>query len=214
MASLARPSPSSTTMSRRGRPSRRAIASGATTSGGATIAPSTKPTAHGRPSSQCAAAATAQVGEHDAADREQRDRPQVEAELAPAHGDAGRIDQRRQDAPAAPAPAPARCAAGRGSSASTTPATTSRIDGAVLSRRARDRDHHQHREQQEQNLDGRGHGAGGVANALAARLTVSAMIVVVNTNATMPWTRTSRRTCLLVTPTSDTWKVIPMTKAK
>ena len=35
-------------------------------------------------------------GEHHAAEREQRDRPQVEPEFAPAHGDAGRIDQRRQ----------------------------------------------------------------------------------------------------------------------
>ena len=30
--------------------------------------------------------------------RQQRDRPQIEAEFAPAHGDAGRIDQRRQHA--------------------------------------------------------------------------------------------------------------------
>ena len=42
-------------------PSRRAIASGATTSGGATMAPSRKPTAQGKPSRQCTAAATAQV---------------------------------------------------------------------------------------------------------------------------------------------------------
>ena len=37
------------------------MASGATASGGATMAPSTKPTASGMWSSQCAAAATAQV---------------------------------------------------------------------------------------------------------------------------------------------------------
>jgi hypothetical protein len=36
-------------------------------------------------------------GEQHAAEREQRDRPQVEAEIAPAHRHAGRIDQRRQD---------------------------------------------------------------------------------------------------------------------
>ncbi len=36
-------------------------------------------------------------GEHHAAEGEQRDRPQVKAEFAPAHGDAGGIDQRRQD---------------------------------------------------------------------------------------------------------------------
>ena len=37
------------------------MASGATASGGATMAPSTKPTASGMPRSQCAAAATAAV---------------------------------------------------------------------------------------------------------------------------------------------------------
>jgi hypothetical protein len=37
-------------------------------------------------------------GEDDAAEGEQRDRAQIEAELAPAHGDAGGINQRRQDA--------------------------------------------------------------------------------------------------------------------
>ena len=36
-------------------------------------------------------------GEDHGAERQQRDRPQVEPELAPAHGDAGRIDQRRQN---------------------------------------------------------------------------------------------------------------------
>ena len=36
-------------------------------------------------------------GEEHAAESEQRDRPQVEMEFAPAHGDAGRVDQRRQD---------------------------------------------------------------------------------------------------------------------
>ena len=44
-----------------GRCSRLAMASGATTSGGETMAPSTKPMPQGRPSSQCVAAATAQV---------------------------------------------------------------------------------------------------------------------------------------------------------
>ena len=37
------------------------IASGATASVGATMAPSTKPTAHGMPSTKCTAAATAAV---------------------------------------------------------------------------------------------------------------------------------------------------------
>jgi hypothetical protein len=46
---------------RRGIPMRRAIESGATASGGDTIAPSTKPTGHGSPISECAAPATATV---------------------------------------------------------------------------------------------------------------------------------------------------------
>ena len=37
------------------------MSSGATASGGATMAPSTNPTGHGQPSSQCTLAATAQV---------------------------------------------------------------------------------------------------------------------------------------------------------
>ena len=61
------------------------IDSGATASGGDTMAPSTKPTAHGIPSRKCAAAATMIGREHDAADGQQRDRPQIEFELAPAH---------------------------------------------------------------------------------------------------------------------------------
>ncbi len=36
-------------------------------------------------------------GEDDAAEGEQEDRPQIEAEFPPAHGDAGGVDQRRQD---------------------------------------------------------------------------------------------------------------------
>ena len=36
-------------------------------------------------------------GEHHAAECQQCDGPEVEAELAPAHRDAGRVDQRRQD---------------------------------------------------------------------------------------------------------------------
>ena len=46
---------------RRGSCIRRRIDSGATASGGETIAPSTKPTGHGRPRSQWVAAATATV---------------------------------------------------------------------------------------------------------------------------------------------------------
>ena len=61
VASFASPSPSSTTRIRRGSPSVRAIDSGATASGGETMAPRTKPTPQERFNSQWAAAATATV---------------------------------------------------------------------------------------------------------------------------------------------------------
>ena len=60
------------------------------------MAPSTKPTAHGKPSSQWVAAATASGGEDDASNGKQRDRAQVEPELPPAHRHRGRVDDRRQ----------------------------------------------------------------------------------------------------------------------
>ncbi len=96
VASLASPSPSSTTRIRRGRPSLRAIASGATTSGGATMAPSRKPMRPGQAEQIMRGGGDRAGGEDHAADREQDDRPQIRSELAPAHRDAGRIDQRRQ----------------------------------------------------------------------------------------------------------------------
>jgi hypothetical protein len=37
------------------------------------------------------------AGEDHTTDRQQRDRPQIETKLAPAHGNARRVDQRRQD---------------------------------------------------------------------------------------------------------------------
>ena len=61
VASLTKPSPSRIAVMRLGTPSLRAIASGATTSGGETMAPSTNATAHGSPINQCAAAATTTV---------------------------------------------------------------------------------------------------------------------------------------------------------
>ena len=61
LASFARPSPSRITSSRRGSCIRRAIDSGATASGGETIAPSTKPTGQEKPSSQWVTAAAAIV---------------------------------------------------------------------------------------------------------------------------------------------------------
>ena len=61
VASFASPSPSRITRMRREICILRAMESGATASGGATIAPNTKPTGHASPISQWAAAATATV---------------------------------------------------------------------------------------------------------------------------------------------------------
>ena len=61
VASLTRPSPSSTAVMRRGMPRRSATASGATTSGGDTTAPRMNATPSGRPMSQWPAIATATV---------------------------------------------------------------------------------------------------------------------------------------------------------
>ena len=96
MASLARPSPSSTTRIRRGMPSLRAIASGATTSGGATMAPEQEADGPRQPDQIMRRGGDREGGEDHAADRQQDDRAEVEFEFAPAHGDARRIDQRRQ----------------------------------------------------------------------------------------------------------------------
>src|SRR6516164_9311189 len=96
VASLARPSPSSTTTSRRGTPSRRTIESGATTSGrhnGAEHEPDRKRHAE-QPMRDCGHRTG---GEDDTTNCQQRDRPQIETKLAPAHGDARGVDQRRQD---------------------------------------------------------------------------------------------------------------------
>ena len=57
VASFTSPSPSSTVRMRLGTAKRRAIAIGATASGGDTTAPSTKPTAQGTPSAACITAA-------------------------------------------------------------------------------------------------------------------------------------------------------------
>src|SRR4029077_268185 len=61
VASLASPSPSRMTRIRFGSRSLRAIESGATASGGETIAPRANPTGHENPRSQCAAAAAVTV---------------------------------------------------------------------------------------------------------------------------------------------------------
>src|SRR6188472_1900829 len=98
VASLARPSPSSTTRSRRGSPKRRAMASGATTSGGATMAPSTKATASGMPSSQCAAAVTAQVVNTTQPNANSVIGRRLKRNSRQLMATAGRIDERRQDA--------------------------------------------------------------------------------------------------------------------
>ena len=67
---------------------RRAIESGATASGGETMAPSTKPTGQAKPNNQWVAAATATVVKRRTYGQ-QRDRAQIESELAPAHRDRG-----------------------------------------------------------------------------------------------------------------------------
>ena len=50
--------------------------------------------------------------------------------------------------------------------------------------------------------------------ALAARLTVSASRAALKAKATIPWPATRRRICLLVTLTSETCEVMPITKEK
>ena len=97
VASLARPSPSSTTTMRRGRPrlprdgerrhhvGRRHDGAEQEADGPIEIQQIMRGGCHRA------------GGEQHAAESEQRDRPQIETEFAPAHGDAGRIDQRRQD---------------------------------------------------------------------------------------------------------------------
>src|SRR5450631_2137841 len=94
VASLASPSPSRTTMVRRGSPSRRPIAIGATSSGGEMMAPSTKPTAQSQ--HKMHHGGDRHRRERHAADREQADGADIVAELAPAHLDTGGVDQRRQ----------------------------------------------------------------------------------------------------------------------
>ena len=97
MASLASPSPSSTTTSRRGSQgggqSRAAPPHRAATPWrrGQSPPPEACPAANAPPRHR-------EGGEDHAAEGKQRDRPQIGPKFAPAHGDAGGIDQRRQDA--------------------------------------------------------------------------------------------------------------------
>jgi hypothetical protein len=75
----------------------RAIASGATTSGGADDGAEQEADIP-RQSDQIMRRGGDREGrENHAADRQQDDRAQIGFEFAPAHGDAGGIDQRRQD---------------------------------------------------------------------------------------------------------------------
>ncbi len=60
------------------------------------MAPKTKPTAQGKPKQPVGRRCDRDRGEHDTADRQKRDRPQVEAELLPAHLHCVPIDDRRQ----------------------------------------------------------------------------------------------------------------------
>ena len=61
------------------------------------IAPSRKPTAQSKFRQIVRGRCDRAGGEYDAAEGEQAYRAQVEIEFAPAHRDAGGIDQRRQD---------------------------------------------------------------------------------------------------------------------
>ena len=95
VASLTSPSPSSTAVIRRGMPRRSATASGATTSGGDTIAPSMNATPSGNPISQWPRprrrAWSPSRNRLRAADR-----PQVRAKCLPAHRERREIDERRK----------------------------------------------------------------------------------------------------------------------
>ena len=101
-------------------------------------------------------------GEDDAAESEQRDRAQIEAEFAPAHGDAGRIDQRRQDAE--------QHQFGRQLDARQA-GNQSEPDAGDDEKNGRrgvepprhDGDDHQHREQEQYRLDRRRHGSDGLS---------------------------------------------------
>ena len=75
---------------------RRAIASGATASGGETMAPKHEADRPGKAQQPMGRRGDGDRGEHDAADRQERDRAQVEAELLPAHLHRVPVDDRRQ----------------------------------------------------------------------------------------------------------------------
>ena len=134
------------------------MASGATASVGATIAPSTKPTAQRHAEEKVHRGRHRAAGEDDAAESEQRDRAQVEAEFAPAHGDARRIDQRRQDAEQHQfgRELDARQA---GNESKPDAGGDEQNGGRGVEPPRRDGDDHQHREQEQYRLDCRGHGS-------------------------------------------------------
>jgi hypothetical protein len=176
-------------------------------------------------------------GEDDAADGEQGDGAQIGAEFPPAHGDAGGIDQRRQqdqqhhlrrqfDArqPGNEGEGDAAHQEGDGRRQVETP------------RHCGDRRHRGQQEEEEKEIVGHRRQIGGAStarqsgvvkagagpvpeghrcySALAAMLTVSASSAVLNTKEAMPWAVAVRRISLSVTPTSDTCAVMPMTKEK
>ena len=100
-------------------------------------------------------------GEHHAAEREQRDRPQVEAELAPAHRHAGRIDQRRQQHQQHELRRELdRRQAGNERQRDAGDHQQDRRRG--LQPLGDDRDQHQHRQQKQHDLDGGGHSIAGL----------------------------------------------------
>ena len=103
VASLSSDSPSRIVTIRRGSPIRRAIAVAATASGGATTAPTAMASGHEiAGTSQCTTAPTPERREEHQPDREQQDRPPVGVEVDQRRLQRGGVQQRGQEARAAP----------------------------------------------------------------------------------------------------------------
>ena len=98
MPSLTRLSPSRIETSRRGTLNRRTTSDAARASVGETIAPRVNAAPHDIPAkAACATTRDDAGGRGDEPHREQRDRPQVRAEVAQAREERRRVEERRQD---------------------------------------------------------------------------------------------------------------------
>ena len=98
MASLMSPSPSITTTTRRGTPSRPAIDVAASGSVGATTAPRMNASCQERPATtSCATSATPPIVANTSPIGEHADRCRVRTELAQRGVEGGRVEQRRQE---------------------------------------------------------------------------------------------------------------------